>query len=373
MKTKPVVVFSILSIGIIVTLAVTIPMMTQEESRVQFIHITSDEEFVNYNLPGSGSIEDPYIIESFNLGFEEKNIKDYSPLLYLTNITKHVIIRNNLFNGSHIAILIDEVQSSSVLIEDNYFISQDQCVNGICFNSFYGIKIVDSNTIVIRDNEFQESNYEGYIYGIFFERCENLEIIGNKISSFYAIYALESFYFTIENNYYYESVDIYFEQCSYFDIKNNIHDYIHRFKVRYSSFMNFENNIVLGYNDSFGVILEQSIAMDIINNTFFQNVVGVSLINTHEIRILNNFFETCTGYAIELLDGSSSNIIQLNGFVNNNLNSATEVQALDNGFFNSWSNELTEKGNYWSNIGTRLVYDIDGEAKARDYYPLTEF
>ena len=370
MKTKLVVSFSVLLVGIITAIAITIPLLHQEDERLEFMHIASDEDFMKYDLLGSGTADDPYIIESFNFGFHKEIIKDYSPLLLLKNITKHVIIRNNIFNGSHIGIQIDDVNQSSVLVENNYFISQDQCVNGICINSFYGIKISDSNYISIVNNEFQESDYDGFIYGIFFERSTNLEILDNIISSFYGIYGFESFYFTIERNYYHESVDIYFEQCSYFDVKDNIHNHLLRFTIRYSSFMNFKNNIIYGHNISFGLILEFSVAMDIRNNTFIQNKVSIILVDSHQISIIDNCFISGVSYAIELIGSSSGNLIYLNSFIENNLNATAQVQAFDDGFYNSWNNDMTQKGNFWSDLGTNLVYEIDGEAEAKDIFPL---
>ena len=374
MKSKKLVliIVSFISISLVVSLTTIFLTLNQDHEKTQFIHIKSDKDFANYNFPGSGTKNDPFIIEGYELGFETRDIKDYSALLLISNVTKHVIIRNNLLNGSHIGIAIVGSKQSSVLIENNYFKAQKQCINSICFNSFYGIKIYDSSNVTIRNNEFQESNYDGYIYGIFFERSENIEILDNVVSSFYAIYGFDSYSFNISGNYYYESVDIYFEQCSYFNVKNNIHDYLFRFKLRYSSLMLFEKNTIMGYGTGFGLIFEFSTDMIISNNTFDENYNGISIIDSHWIDIIDNTFQFNVNYSIEILGYSSNHEIYLNKFIDNNLNFNGLAQALDNGYDNSWSNEVLELGNAWSDIGTSSVYYIDGTADSIDYSPLVE-
>ncbi|MHA2357585.1 MAG: NosD domain-containing protein [Candidatus Heimdallarchaeaceae archaeon] len=361
--------FFILFIIISTVIAIVIPISLKGNKNI--LEITSDEDMILNQFSGSGTQLDPYVIENKELGIFKKEIESYQNLLYITNITKHVLIKNNKFIGGHRAILIENLRNASITIKDNYFEAKEHCFNNLCISSFYAIGIVNSSNILIQNNRFKESNYFGYLYGTYLEDSENIQIFNNNISAFYSIYVIDSAFFNVKNNHFFESVDAYIEQSSYFTIQNNIHDYLFRFIITYSSFGNILENRIIGYNNSFGFLIDNSRNMFINANEFFQNTVGIRIFSSTYFFITENSFESNLYYAIELYEDTSEISAFRNNFQNNNINSTKQIQAFDSGNFNRWYDTVNLIGNYWSNLGTNATYSIDGSADSQDNYPLT--
>ena len=87
-----------------------------------FIRIFSDADFLNYNLPGSGTQFDPYIFENLNISSYE----NYQAIRILFT-TKHFIIRNCYFAFNKEAIHVEDVALGTVTISNNYFLNNSEC------------------------------------------------------------------------------------------------------------------------------------------------------------------------------------------------------------------------------------------------------
>ena len=80
----------------------------------EFISINDDEDFLNYNLTGLGTKEDPYIIENIVLDEEE-----YNNAIAIRDTTKHFEIRNCTLRGWWHCIFIDNVSEGTANIYNN--------------------------------------------------------------------------------------------------------------------------------------------------------------------------------------------------------------------------------------------------------------
>ena len=130
----------------------------------------------------------------------------------------------------------------------------------------------------------------------------------------------------------------------------------------------------LSYNNGSGLILDNSLNNTISKNYITNNledgiyIIGQSSNNTfHDNDIVNNTIK-----GMDFNQTTSWNLIYENNFTSNGIN------AMDNGTTNRWDNG--QIGNYWDdylkcdanrdNIGD-WPYEIPGEARAQDEYPIS--
>lgn len=361
--------FSLSIILILTSTSVILYFAVPQQTFKKLMFITSDDDLEKLNLPGSGTINNPYVIEQINFGLMITDVQDYISLLFISGTSKHIAIRNNTFIGGFIGIQIDSIVNGSITIENNYFAYEELCIDSFCITSYYGIKISNSSNIKINDNTFKESNYEGYIYGIFFEESGDLEIKNNQLSSFYGIYGIHSDTFVINNNTYFETVDVYIEFCSNFNITKNIHDFLFRYKIVNSNSIYISENSILGKNISFGFLIYDCSDVIIRENFFDKNIVGVRMTGSYNSLLIHNNFSYGLSHAIELGFDTFHNQILGNFFYYNNLEAVLPLQAYDSGSSNNWYDSENEVGNFWSNLGLNSTYEIDGTANSIDAFP----
>ncbi len=88
--------------------------------------------------------------------------------------------------------------------------------------------------------------------------------------------------------------------------------------------------------------------------------------------VINNTFSNNGEYGINI-HYSDNILIHHNNFVDNNLGGSYRgfSQAYDRGGNkNTWYDPETKEGNYWSDLGDKCTYKIDGKAHSKDLYPL---
>ncbi|MCK4845714.1 MAG: right-handed parallel beta-helix repeat-containing protein, partial [Candidatus Heimdallarchaeota archaeon] len=95
--------------------------------------IVQDSDFEVF--PGSGTIEDPYIIEGYNF----TNTGFYG--IYIEGTTKSFIVRNCYFSLSYYGIVVNATSASNTRIEQNVFWD---CVAGIV-NQESTLSIIEEN------------------------------------------------------------------------------------------------------------------------------------------------------------------------------------------------------------------------------------
>ncbi|MEM3396847.1 MAG: NosD domain-containing protein [Thermoplasmata archaeon] len=156
----------------------------------------------------------------------------------------------------------------------------------------------------------------------------------------------------------------------------------HGLYLWYSDHNYITNNSIAGNYQ--GIYFRTANSNSIIDNNVSGNTYGIYLYNSCKNEIKNNWLCANKEYGVFLTDYSSSNYLLHNYFVGNGESSLASVttlrgvsgkcQAYDNSEWNTWYDNTTKEGNYWSNWdgngwGTPDAYQIDG-GKASDWYPL---
>ncbi|GAH83588.1 unnamed protein product, partial [marine sediment metagenome] len=96
--------------------------------------------------------------------------------------------------------------------------------------------------------------------------------------------------------------------------------------------------------------------------------LGFVLKDSHFNVFYYNLIQECVSYAVYIGENSHNNTLYLNTFFENN--HLYDWQAEDFGLNNSWYNETTHLGNYWSDWSGTGSYSIGGSAGSVDLYPL---
>lgn len=272
------------------------------------IEVTSDEDFLAF--PGSGTYEDPYLIENYNI------TSSTSFGIYITSTTKQFLIRNCYIDVSHTSILIENMVDGGARIENNVCVSSEE-ENGD------GIVIYVAKDVLIEDNI-----------------CSNHESSGMVLVLIYNL--------VLKNNTCYSNGD---SGMSIAIIENGI---IYENKC----FGNGEKGIYMGgtdamlYNNTFsrngeeGAHLEEVSGSAIMNNTIEGNGLrGMKLDSTTGCLLNFNLFKDNKVRGLFLDDECERNRIYLNDFLNNSLDGCS--QGRDEGKENYWYYEGEKKGNYW--------------------------
>jgi len=104
------------------------------------IMIFKDDDFLNYTLPGNGTLIQPYIIENFSI--ETTN----STGIHVSGTTKHFIIRNGYVDAEQYGIWIDDVaeNTSKIMNVTCSFNNKTLDSAGISVYSADGIQLIDN-------------------------------------------------------------------------------------------------------------------------------------------------------------------------------------------------------------------------------------
>jgi len=351
--------------------------------------IVQDSDFEVF--PGSGTIDDPYIIEGYNF----TNTGFYG--VYIEGTTKFFIVRNCYFSLSYYGIVVNATSSSNTRIEQNVFwdcvvgiVNQEStlsiieenecydCTDGILIlsslycevtlnlflNCHKGIEILDSARTNVMHNYAGNNEYGIYVIESDLSTfknntCEYSKIHGILIDNSYMCEVINN---TCSNN----RIGIYSTSSSTMNVENNTcFDNLEGIRVIASEASIFNNTC----NSNAGGIILIGSDHEVFNNTISENIQGMMIeASTSEIYF-NNFYKN-DKYAILCLDVSEENSIHHNYFIENNIDGAT--QAKDDGTSNVWFEEEKEEGNYWSDCGEEHEYYIDGTAESIDLYALNE-
>jgi parallel beta-helix repeat protein len=118
-----------------------------------------------------------------------------------------------------------------------------------------------------------------------------------------------------------------------------------------------------------GLRLSYSEYVDISNNYISYNRRdGICLIKCEYNSIIDNHLERNLEFGV-LLNESFHNQIYLNFFIDNNLGGSAQAKERDSNN-NTWYDPISERGNYWSDLGEYCYYRIEGYLGPIDIYPL---
>ncbi len=352
------------------------------------ILIDSDDDFIKNKFPGSGTDNDPYIIENHTFGVNETFVRDVYVGLEIKNTNKHFVVRNCTFFGGLVSLKISNIAKGTALICNNKFYSLVQAEwDNLRGDS--GINIKNSSHVIIRDNFFNcidrfynDKYYIGYGGIVYVTESDNLVIEGNSFREHY-LKIINSNNSSLCFNQI-EIFDVpgpYFEDSPYSKISDNkiiFHYSYSTFIIEKSSYSFIENNIVELEDSGNGILVLESNHLSITNNSIIRDVfdpeksgVGILLSESSYNLIHLNVIRYFLTYGISLRINSNNNIIFHNSLYNNTL-STFQSQGNDESYGNIWYNFHINEGNYWNDLGSNSTYVIAGTAGSVDLFPLSE-
>jgi parallel beta-helix repeat protein len=327
---------------ILVTIAVLGAAGTGEYNLHAPIRILGDEHFTEENgvCKGSGTEEDPYIIESLEIDAagQEFGVQVESTAAYF-------ILRDSKIYGA------DQgkgwQKGSGIQLRS---VRNGQIENCAVFgNREQGISSYNSRNIVISANQIIDNGK-----GIYLENSSNSQIWDNIVQRNvrYGIYLMRSFGNSVASN-----------------VSEN--NGLYGIRVYFASNNRVNDNIVRG-NDR-GIVLDNAFENIITNNEIQKNnSEGIDLLwQSNSNTICANRIHNNVEVGIDIPEGSCDNLIYHNELIGNGRN------AIDKGA-NRWDNGV--EGNFWDDYAGMDVdgngigdapYMILGGAN-QDRYPLIE-
>ncbi|MEM3445010.1 MAG: NosD domain-containing protein [Thermoplasmata archaeon] len=292
------------------------------------IHINGNMDFAiqaaNENWQGDGSLENPYIIEGYEI-----DAQGGSYCVWIENTDVYFVVRNCLlWNATETA---TTPQGCGIFLSG---VTNGKIENTICTISNYGILMSSALDTVLKGNDIWLNNY--------------------------GIYATYSYYNQI--------------------VKNTIEDNTGWGITLDMSDMNelIENTLK---NNSGGIFLLNTFSNLIRNHNISENQgYGVLLQSASGTRVLYNTFYKNLDYGVVVGGSGYWNSVYYNNFVSNNgacRGVTGNCQAFDDTGYTQWYDWNANLGNYWSNWdgqgwGNPDAYPIDGGAGASDWYPSAE-
>ncbi|MBY8999575.1 MAG: right-handed parallel beta-helix repeat-containing protein [Candidatus Heimdallarchaeota archaeon] len=297
------------------------------------IIITSDAGFSVFS--GSGTLEEPYVIEKLNITTNE----GYG--ISISQTTKYFVISDCYIDATYAGITIEMVAEGTVAIINNVCTSNENS-NGV------GIQIAFSNKVGLRDNVCNDNEAFGILlffsYDLILYRntCNN-----NGMNGIVAAYA--------NNSLFSENVCI-----------NNGWEGLY---LAGSAGSNLVSNI-FSNNQEYGIRIEYADNSALVNNTIEENkACGIYVWETDGCLFNYNWFIKNYYSSLYFTSSCENNSVFLNNFIENGF--SDNSQAVDKGN-NTWHDEVKQIGNYWSDLGKRMTYQIYGEGYSEDLYPLNE-
>ncbi len=264
------------------------------------ISITSDSGFAVF--PGSGTAENPYLIEGYNITTTD------SSGIYIADTTKYFIVRNCYVDAFLYGIYIYNVADDTATVTNN------TCNN----NAYFSIRFYASGSSTVANNT---CNYNGYS-GIFLSSSGSSTVANNICNNNddYGIYLLFSDNSTITNNTCSNNNNldgIYLEDSGSSIVTNNTcsNNYLEGIYLAGSHSSTVTNNTCS--NNYRGIRLDSSDSSTVANNTCSNNGDGgIFLAGSDSLTVTNNTCSNNSFYGIVLYSSGSSTII--NNTCNNN-------------------------------------------------------
>ena len=240
------------------------------------IVISSDDEFGNYSSSGIGTVEDPYLIEGYNISTTNQTG------ILIQDTTKYFMIQNCIIDAGSTGIKIENVTANTPIVQDNIChynsfagiyardILNIQILNNTCdYNSYYGMRIINCNASEIKSN-LCKSNYQG---GITIDSCFSIEIKKNTVSS---------------NGY---SAGILLDNSAYALVDNNTcyNNENNGVRIRDSPGVLFLNNYIFNNNSCTGVEIYHSFNVCLLSNTIFSDSSSIAIVDSTDTQIVDNY------------------------------------------------------------------------------------
>jgi len=248
------------------------------------IEILSDADFVNYSSSGIGTIDEPFIIENYNITTTN------TTAIAVESTTKYFVIRNCFLSADSRGIYLYDIAFGTGLLENNNcsitnhvgiwgnYAHGIKIVNNTCSdNHINGIFLINSINVTIIDNMFEKNSWGG----IMLDGCLNSEVRDNIV---------------IENSYG-NGIRINFSDGS--KVMNNtcINSGASGIRCFRANDVIIEHNFVYCDNDNIGISIIDSLSVFILNNTVKSDRTSLSIDKSPYTQVISNEFY-CTGLRI---------------------------------------------------------------------------
>ncbi|MBE0526358.1 MAG: right-handed parallel beta-helix repeat-containing protein, partial [Candidatus Thorarchaeota archaeon] len=268
------------------------------------ISISDDLDWVEQGFPGSGTKEDPYVIEKLE-------IKSNFDCIFIVYTSKHYVIRNCLLWS-------DSAQGEGVHIN----------------HADYGI--VENCTVMMKD------------YGIFAMNSNYLQISNNTLYNLgtHGIRLSSTFGCNITQNVIHDTTDngIYIQESSCRIVNNTIWNSSEEAIRMYSSYSSFviENSFS---NSSIGASIESCSSITFANNTVFNN---------YEAGFENYYSDDCIFSNNSIYDNIGYGVMWNRGY--DSIISGNQIRNSSHyGFYLYYSQRCNLSGNSFENDGLAIM------------------
>lgn len=218
---------------------------------------------------------------------------------------------------------------------------------------FFGIYLQKSNNGKVLNNKVRGEAVTEFNSGnaVHLWYCKNVEVRGNDVQNVRdGIYLEFSDNITITDNFSKNNVryGLHFMFSNNNSVINNVFETNGAgIALMFSKFMEVENNIIKKNwgTAAYGLLLKEVTDVNLKNNIFIENTVGITVEGSNRLVYANNDF-TSNGYAIKVKGACYDNQIINNNFLYNSFDISYNGRINDNKFDN----------NFWSNY---TGYDLD--------------
>lgn len=227
------------------------------------IVIESDADFETYGFIGTGTENDPYLIENIIIN----NTDMYSRGICITGTTKYFIIRNCTIDVNVYGVYIYEISSGTAKIINNTIFS---CYFGISIQNASETSIINNTITRYRRGTWPFMYWEITIASIRCRFSNNLKILNNTCTNAY-------------------DTGIYLDLCNFVDIiKTRCRYSSYGILFRVSSYINVYN-CIFAYHWHSGIELSSGSPeyITIINNKFEESGISVG-ISSFPLTLENN-------------------------------------------------------------------------------------
>ncbi len=292
------------------------PFLTKASLYVEHnpIEIFFNGDFDTLGFSGSGTVDEPYLIENLNISGATTG------LIYIRDTTVHFTIQNCFLNGTddEPGIFFQRVKHCTI-------------INNTINNSRISVRLDSSSDITVSNNSISHSN----AYGVGLSKCDKNIISNNSIS-------------------YSEMAGIALGE-SYYNL--------------------ITNNIVTHYHTVSGIDLYNSSKNNITKNSISHGCHGITLNgdgnNSRNIISSNIISYNDGGWGIHLDENATNTLVRRNSVVGN---TGYPSQANDDGVNNTFEYNYWDDWTSPDNDGNGIVddpYSIQGIVNNQDDYPLT--
>lgn len=303
------------------------------------IIVNGDSDFHDYDFPGNGSPDSPYLIEGYSI-IDSASADG----IVVENTTKHFIVRNCYIEVNGDGLRVKNISNGTAVIADNQFRGCDSDAIVVVYADF---TIVANNT-GLEDHTGLRISYCDGVY------ANNNTFVGGSPVEYIC------------------ASGIYASYCDYITLINNsIDDFNRGIFTRDTSNSIIAKNTILSSKEYGGIYLFQNSDNNlIINNTVLNNSAydGIRLYDCDDNEITYNIVKNNNGYGCSLMSGSRNNIAHHNNFINNGYGLS---QGYASSSLNTWYQIEINEGNFWSDWDGSGSYAISG-SDSFDLYPLGE-